>query len=509
MQFEAALLRALAVLGLAPVAAAEEFDAAVREGVFEFELAELGRGTGEQGTPLPALLRALRRQLSDAAAAHLHKGATSQDVVDTAMMLVTRNALDVVLRDFSAAADACASLADRHRGSIEPGRTLLQQALPLTFGLKAAFWLDGIDGVVAELRSVREGELAIQFGGAVGTLASLGDRGLDVAAELADQLGLPAPAVPWHTTRLRPARIASALGASLGVAGKIGRDVALLAQTEVAEVSEGGGEGRGGSSTMPHKRNPVGAVGLVACAQRAPGLVATMFAAMLQEHERGAGTWQAEWETLPALLRLTGSAAAMLKELLEGLVVNPEKMGSDMDLTRGLVMSESVVAALSPALGRAHAQDLVETAARASVDSGRPFREALLSVPAVADSLGSGRRRCRARPGLVPRGHLRADRPRTGGAPCRLTCITSSAASVDRRRSCSPGRSAPISRCGSRRRNGSSHASARSGTTSGATGPRRFRQGRTRSPISAAICSHSSIDWGSSARRCVGCRSGE
>ena len=388
MQFEVALVRALATLDLAPTEAADELETAAKQGAFEFDLAELGRGTGEQGTPVPALLRGLRRQLSDAAAAHLHKGATSQDVIDTAMMLVTRNALDVMLRDLSAAADACASLADRYRTEIEPGRTLLQQALPLTFGLKAAFWLAGIDGVVAEVTSVRQGELAIQFGGAVGTLASLGANGLDVGAELADQLGLPAPPVPWHTIRLRPARIASALGAALGVAGKIGRDVALLAQTEVAEVGEGGGEGRGGSSTMPHKRNPVGAVGLVACAQRAPGLVATMLAAMPQEHERGAGSWQAEWETLPVLLRLSGSAAAMLKELLEGLEVDPEKMRLDMNLTGGLVMSESVVAALSPTIGRADAQDLVEKAARLAVDSERPFRDVLLSEPVVADSLG-------------------------------------------------------------------------------------------------------------------------
>jgi 3-carboxy-cis,cis-muconate cycloisomerase len=388
VQFEVGLLRALATLELAPSEAADELESAANQGALTFDLAELGRGTGEQGTPVPALLRALRRELPDVAAAHLHRGATSQDVIDTAMMLVTRNALAVVLRDLSAAADACASLVDRFRGSIEPGRTLLQQALPLTFGLKAAVWLGGVDGVIAELTSVRDRELAIQFGGAVGTLASLGDRGLDVGAELASQLGLPAPDVPWHTIRLRPARIACALGAALGVAGKIGRDVALLAQTEVAEVTEGGGEGRGGSSTMPHKRNPVGAVGLVACAQRGPGLVATMLSAMPQEHERGAGTWQAEWETLPVLLRLSGSAAAMLKELLEGLEVDPEKMRSDMDLTGGLVMSESVVAALSPTLGRGDAQALVEKAARESVDSGRPFRDVLMAVPSVADSLG-------------------------------------------------------------------------------------------------------------------------
>ena len=391
VEFEVALLRALAVLEIAPVEAADELSAAVEQGALELDLAELGRATGDQGTPVPGLLRALRRQLPGAAAAHLHKGATSQDVIDTAMMLVTRRALDLIVADLSAAADACASLAERHRSSIEPGRTLLQQALPLTFGLKAAGWLAGLDGACAQLREVRDRELAVQFGGAVGTLASLGDRGLDVASELASQLGLPDPSLPWHTIRSRPARIASALGATLGVTGKIGRDVVLLAQTEVAEVVEGGGAGRGGSSTMPHKRNPVGAIGLVACAQRAPGLVATMLGAMMQEHERGAGTWQAEWETLPQLLRLAGSSAAILSELLSGLEVDAEKMRADMDMTGALVMSESVVAALAPALGRADAQDLVEKAARRSLESGRTFRDVLLELPPVADALGPDR----------------------------------------------------------------------------------------------------------------------
>jgi len=391
VQFEVALLRALALLEIAPVEAADELSAAVEQGALELDLAELGRATGEQGTPVPGLLRALRRQLSAAAAAHLHKGATSQDVIDTAMMLVTRRALDLIVADLSAAADACASLVERHRSSIEPGRTLLQQALPLTFGLKAAGWLAALDGALAELSVIRGGELAVQFGGAVGTLASLGDRGLDVAGELASQLGLLDPSLPWHTIRLRPARIASALGATLGVTGKIGRDVVLLAQTEVAEVVEGGGAGRGGSSTMPHKRNPVGAIGLVACAQRAPGLVATMLGAMMQEHERGAGTWQAEWETLPVLLRLTGSAAALVRELLAGLEVDAEKMRADMDMTGALVMSESVAAALAPALGRADAQDLVEKAARRSLESGRTFRDVLLELPPVADALGLDR----------------------------------------------------------------------------------------------------------------------
>jgi 3-carboxy-cis,cis-muconate cycloisomerase len=387
VEFEVALLSALAAVGLAPVEAADELAAAFHEGELDIDLTELGRATGDQGTPVPGLLRALRRQLSPSAAAYLHTGATSQDVVDTAMMLVTRRALDLIVADLSGAADACASLAERHRGSIEPGRTLLQQALPLTFGLKAASWLSGIDGAIADLEAVRDRELAVQFGGAVGTLASLGDRGLDVAGELAGQLALPAPDLPWHTIRLRPVRIASALGGTLGVTGKIGRDVVLLAQTEVAELVEGGGAGRGGSSTMPHKRNPVGAIGLVACAQRAPGLVATMFGAMMQEHERGAGAWQAEWETLPALLRLTGSAAALVRELLGGLEVDAEKMSADIDVTGGLVMSESVAAALTPAMGRADAQDLVEHAARRSVESGRALRDVLLELPEVAGSL--------------------------------------------------------------------------------------------------------------------------
>ena len=231
----------------------------------------------------------------------------------------------------------------------------------------------------------------MQFGGAVGTLASLGDRGLEVAAGLADRLGLAAPELSWHTIRLRPARLAGALGTTLGLLGKIGRDVVLLAQTEVAELAEGGGEGRGGSSTLPHKRNPVGAIALVACAQRGPGLVATMLTAMVQEHERAAGAWQAEWETEIELLRLAGSGAAIAKELLEGLELDPEKMRRDMDLTGGLVMSESVASALAPSLGRAAAQELVEKTARRAIDEGRGFRDALLELPEVVDALGPSR----------------------------------------------------------------------------------------------------------------------
>src|SRR6185437_11315529 len=239
VEVEVALVQALADLDLAPVQAARELADAVASGRLQLDLDDLGRGTGQQGTPIPALLKALRRQLSGTAAAHVHKGATSQDVIDTAIMLVTRRALDATLADLSGAADACAELVQRHREAIVPGRTLLQQAIPVTFGLKAANWLSGLDGVLADLRAVRERELAVQFGGAVGTLANLGERGLEVAARLAERLELSAPALPWHTVRLGPVRIATALGATLGLLGKIGRDVVLLAQSEVAEVAEG------------------------------------------------------------------------------------------------------------------------------------------------------------------------------------------------------------------------------------------------------------------------------
>jgi 3-carboxy-cis,cis-muconate cycloisomerase len=384
LEFEVALMNALVRAGLAPAAAADEL-ARVASDADAFDLAPLGAGAGEQGTPVPALLKALRGRLSDEAAAHLHTGATSQDVIDTAGMLVARRALRPILDDLHGASEACAGLVSEHRDTLATGRTLLQHALPVTLGLKAAVWLTGLDYAARELVRVDHEILALQFGGAVGTLAALGEHGLEVAADVADQLGLPDPPLPWHTIRLRPAALAAALAAATGVMGKVARDVVLLAQTEVAEVAEGGGAGRGGSSTMPHKRNPVGAVAILACAHRAPGLLATIYGAMTQEHERAAGAWQAEWPAMLDLLRLTGSAASHTRELLEGLQVDPSKLRADLDITGGLLMSEAVATALSARFGRASAQEVVERAARA----GGPFRDALLAQPEVTDSLGS------------------------------------------------------------------------------------------------------------------------
>ncbi len=389
LDFELALSRALVNAGLVPAGAAEELARACDANLFSLE--EIGRSAGDKGTPVPGMLSALRARVGDEAAASVHLGATSQDVVDSAVMLVAKRALGPVIEDLRAVADTCAVLADRYRGTVEAGRTLLQQALPVTFGLKAATWLSGLDGVLDELIRVREEGLAVQLGGAVGTLSALGDSGLEVVADVAGQLGLPEPDTPWHTVRLRPARLACALAMALGAMGTIARDIVLLAQTEVAEAAEGGAVGRGGSSTMPHKRNPVGSVAVLACAQRGPGLAATILSAMVQEHERAAGAWQAEWETLIELLRLAGSASASLKEVLDGLIVDPERMRANLERTGELLMSESVAVALSGSIGRPAAQKLVEEAVSRSVRDGRSLRDVLIELPEVAEGLGTER----------------------------------------------------------------------------------------------------------------------
>ncbi|HVW45623.1 MAG TPA: 3-carboxy-cis,cis-muconate cycloisomerase [Solirubrobacterales bacterium] len=406
LDFEAALAGALADVGVASAAAAEEIEAACADDGWDLDA--LGAGTARDGTPVPALLKQLRGRLSDEAAAILHRGATSQDVVDTAAMLVARRALEPLLADLDAAGDAAAALADRHRGDLAVARTLLQQALPTTFGLRAAGWLAGLDDAAARLAAVRDGRLAIQLGGAVGTLASLagaapgpsdalgaeaaveaglGTEGLAVAEELARRLDLPVPSTPWQTNRSRVVELGAALGQAAGAAGKVGTDVVLLAQTEVGEVAEGGGGG--GSSTLPQKRNPTRAVTAVAAARRTPGLVATLFAAMPGEEERAAGAWQAEAETLAELLRLTGAAVAAVRALLDGLEVFPDRMRANLDLTAGLVMSESLAGALGESLGRARAQELVGAAARRALAAGESLAAAAAATPEIVAELGA------------------------------------------------------------------------------------------------------------------------
>lgn len=388
---EAGLARALEQAGLAPAGAGAAVTAAAAR-TRDFDLAELGASSALTGNPVPGLVRALTRRVADPAArTAVHHGATSQDIMDTAAMLLARDAIDAALADLSLAADAAAGLADAHRGSLMIGRTLLQQAVPITFGVVAAGWLSGLDAAMAGLASVRDTRLAAQFGGAAGTLASLGADGPRVKSLLARELGLADPPLPWHTERLRIIDVAIAMTRVTAALGKIARDITLLAQTEVGEVSEGAqapaGDGtgaaprRGGSSAMPNKNNPVAAVAILGCARQVPGLLATLVACAEQEHQRAAGAWHAEWQPFSHLLELAVAAAAWASDLLPHLNVDAGAMAGNLAAAGGLPLAERVTALLRDTLGGPPAHDLVASAAARAVSSGVPLRDALLAIP--------------------------------------------------------------------------------------------------------------------------------
>ncbi|HZB28588.1 MAG TPA: 3-carboxy-cis,cis-muconate cycloisomerase [Streptosporangiaceae bacterium] len=373
---EAALARAQARAGLIASTAADAIARACRPEDYDIE--EIGRAAATTANPVVPLVRALRDKVGVDAAGAVHRGATSQDILDTAAMLVAGRALDPLLADLAGVADACARLARAHRDTPMAGRTLMQQAVPTTFGLTAAGWLTAVDAARVRLAYVRDNRLAAQLGGAAGTMAALGAGGVTVLGLFAAETGLAEPVLPWHTDRTRIADLAGALGGAAGPLGKIATDLILLAQTEVAEVVAAGG--RGGSSAMPHKRNPVAAISAAACVRRVPGLVATLLAAMPQEHERAAGGWQAEWEPLTELLRLTGSAAAWIRDALDGLRIDADRMRRNLELTGGLLMAERIVAALG---GDPIVRTAVTKACARAVDEGRPLRDLLLADDAV------------------------------------------------------------------------------------------------------------------------------
>ena len=325
---EAALARAEARAGLIPAAHADAIATACDAG--RFDIGELGRAAAAAGNPVVPLVGRLRDAVRGAVAGSVHVGATSQDILDTATMLVARRALTAILADLNTAGDATAQLASEHRQTVMAGRTLLQQALPTTFGAKAAGWLSGLDDAADLLISVRDRRLSVQLGGGAGTLAALHPHGPDVVSFLADELGLTVAYMPWHTNRSRVGELAGALGVSAAALAKPARDVTLLAQAEVAEVREGV-PGRGGSSAMPHKRNPVAAVATLANTAQAPGLVATILTATAgHEHERAAGAWHAEWHPLRELFVSVGSAAAWLSDCLTHLKVDPARMRANI-----------------------------------------------------------------------------------------------------------------------------------------------------------------------------------
>ncbi|MBR1271990.1 3-carboxy-cis,cis-muconate cycloisomerase [Bradyrhizobium sp. AUGA SZCCT0222] len=391
LDFEAALARAEAAVGVIPNQAAGPITNACRAESFDLSaLAEAATRSGNLAIPLVKALTSNVAKADADAARYVHWGATSQDVIDTGAMLGLRAGIDALLTDTARAITGFAKLARQHRSTAVVGRTWLQHALPMPFGLKLAEYAAALHRSQARLRRLRSETLALQFGGAAGTLAALGDQGLLVAEKLAQELKLPLPEAPWHTHRDRIAEAASVLAILAGSCGKIARDVSLMMQTDVGEAFEPSGEGRGGSSTMPHKRNPVAAATALAAATMAPNLAATIFAAQVQDHERSAGPWHAEWPTLPTLLLVTSGALAAIVDIAEGLEVDAIRMRANLDATDGLIMAEAVTFALAEKIGKSDAHHLIETASKKAVAGKKHLRDVLTSDAKVTAQLSAG-----------------------------------------------------------------------------------------------------------------------
>jgi 3-carboxy-cis,cis-muconate cycloisomerase len=378
LDFEAALARAEAAHGVIPAAAVGPIAACCDASQLDLPaLAQAAAAAGNLAIPLVKQLTAAVLRADAEAGKYVHWGATSQDAIDTGLVLQLSDALDLIAADLAELCDALAALARRHRNTMMIGRTWMQHALPTSLGLKAAGCLDALLRHQQRLNELRGRALALQFGGAAGTLASLGNQGLAVAATLAQELGLALPDTPWHTQRDRVAEAATTLGLLTGTLGKMARDISLMTQTDVAEVAEPSAPGRGGSSTMPHKRNPVGCAVALSAAVRVPALVATMLSGMVQEHERALGGWQAEWDTLPGIALLTSGALRQMCDVAAGLCVDAERMRANLDITHGLIMGEAVMLALGAKIGRMAAHKLVEQASQQAAASGRHLREVL------------------------------------------------------------------------------------------------------------------------------------
>ena len=383
LDVEAALAEAEAAAGVIPSDSARFIREAARASLYDrAALAQEAARAGSVVIPLVAQLTERVAALDRGASRYVHWGATSQDILDTALVLQLRAAGLLLLRQIERAADAAARHARRHRNTPMAGRTWLQHATPTTFGLKAAGWLDALERVRQAAGDAFASVQVLQFGGASGTLAGLGRAALPVSEAMAARLDLRLPAAPWHGHRDRLACLACALGVATGTLGKIARDVALLGQTEVAEVQPSARAG--GSSTMPHKRNPVSAAVAIAAAIRVPGLVATMLAGMPQEHERGLGGWPAEWDVVPEIVLLAAGAARSGADVLDDLVVDPARMRQNLEMTRGLSQAEAAVMALAAHIGKREAHASVEAACRRAIEENRLLADVLAGDAVVA-----------------------------------------------------------------------------------------------------------------------------
>jgi 3-carboxy-cis,cis-muconate cycloisomerase len=390
LDFESALARAEAATGVIPAPAVTAIEAACQAD--RFDIAELAQGAARAGNLAIPLVKALTAEVAKSdpdAARYVHWGATSQDVIDTATMLGLRAAIDALLPDLDRAIAGFAQLARQHRDTAMVARTWLQHALPMPFGLKLAEYAAALHRSRQRLKRLRADDIVLQFGGAAGTLAALGGNGWKVAERLAKELDLRLPDAPWHTHRDRIADAASVLAILAGTCGKIARDISLMMQTDVGEAFEPAGAGRGGSSTLPHKRNPVASASALAAATMAPNLAATMFAAQVQDHERSAGPWHAEWPTLPTLQLVTSGALAAIVDIAEGLEVDAARMRANLDSTHGLVMAEAISMALAEKVGKSESHHIVEAASRTAIESRTHLRDVLAKDTRVTAHLSA------------------------------------------------------------------------------------------------------------------------
>ena len=388
LDFESALARAEATVGLIPQTAVAPIQAACRAGLYDF--AALGEAIATAGNSAIPLVKALGNQIAatDAdAERYVHLGATSQDVMDTGLVLQLRRALELIESDLAQLGAILSTQAERYAATPLAGRTWLQHATPVTLGMKISGWLGAVTRSRQRLQELKPRLLVLQFGGASGTLAALGDQALPIAQALAKELQLGLPDQPWHTQRDRLVEFGSVLGLIAGSLGKLGRDVSLLMQTEAGEVFEPSAPGKGGSSTMPHKRNPVGAAVLIGAATRVPGLISTLFSAMPQEHERSLGLWHAEWETLPEICCLVSGSLKQALLMAAGLEVDAERMTRNLDLTQGLVLAEAVSIVLAQRVGRDTAHHVLEQCCKRAVAQQRHLRAVLGEEPQVTAQL--------------------------------------------------------------------------------------------------------------------------
>lgn len=385
LDVESALAEAEAELGLIPWDHIASISEACRSE--DFDISAIGIEAAAAGNPVIPLVKALTAKVPEDAAGSVHWGATSQDILDTALMMMMRDGLQIIIGDLARTIEAGIGLAETHQGALLPGRTFMQHALPIPFSHKVATWLAGLVSARVSTRRILAQDIALQFAGAAGTLASLGDKGVAVRGLLAIKLKLNEPHISWQGERSRVASIGAGLGLVSGTVSNIATDILLMSQSEIGEAQEPAAEGRGGSSTMPHKRNPVAMAAIRANHRRTCGLVASLLMAMEGEHERSAGAWSAEWETIRDLFRLCGGGVHMLADVLEGLEIYSDRMLANINAADGYTLAESLMMALAPRIGRKNAYDLVADVVRVARRSGQTFQATALEDGRITKEL--------------------------------------------------------------------------------------------------------------------------